>query len=130
VTGTSPFRFRTLWLFAAMVLLLRAAVPAGWMPQADTGGFRVSLCSGSGAVELVLQADGTFHREAPTQPSPHDPCPFALAGAQALDIPVAPALRASVHYAESALTPPSPTEPGLAQKRALRPPTRGPPPLA
>jgi hypothetical protein len=130
VTRTPPSRLCTLWLFAALVLLLRAAVPAGWMPQADSGGIRIALCSGSGPVELTLAADGTFHRGAPALPGAHDPCPFGLASVQPFDLTAAVAIAPPDYAADRADPLPVPDALAPRADRALRPPTRGPPSLA
>jgi hypothetical protein len=121
---------RALWLLAAVVLLLRAAVPAGWMPQAEGGELRVALCSGSGPIELILGADGTYHREAPAQPVRHDPCPFGLATAQALDLPTALAIEPPLYAQAPDLLPQARYTVPPRVHRALRPPSRGPPALA
>lgn len=127
MTGTSPSRQRALWLFAALILLLRAAIPAGWMPQADAGGIRIALCSGSGPIELTLEPDGTYHRDAPAQPASHDPCPFGLASAQPLDLPSAVALEPPSYAAGPEPASQARTAPNPRPHRALRPPVRGPP---
>jgi hypothetical protein len=130
VTGTSPSRLRALWLFAALVLMLRAAIPAGWMPQADAGEIRIALCSASGPVELTLAADGTFHRDAPAPPAPRDPCPFGMAIAQPLDMPPLAAIEPPTFAVDPAPALPVSTAQVPRSHRALRPPSRGPPTLA
>jgi len=117
------------WLLLA-VLLLRAAVPAGWMPQVDTGGIRVALCSGSGPIELILDADGNYHREAPATPTTHDPCPFGLATAQPLDLPSTMAVEAPGYAADPIAPRANRTAIAYLSPSTLRPPTRGPPLLA
>jgi hypothetical protein len=130
VTGMSPFRLRALWLLAALVLLLRAGVPPGWMPQAEGGELRVALCSGSGPIELILGADGTYHRETPSRPARHDPCPFGLATPQALDLASAVAIEPPAYAAAPEPAPPAQRAAPARSHRALRPPSRGPPALA
>lgn len=121
-----------LWLLAALALCVRAAVPSGWMPVADSSGIRIEICSGSAPVAMVLERDGSLHKagapKAPA-PAPRDPCPFGTAPAMAADIP--PAI---------ALAPPPLTEPqaharaaafaALPFIRGLQPPATGPPALA
>jgi hypothetical protein len=86
-----------LTLFACAILV-RALVPAGWMPTVSAdGGTVISLCTGAGAVEMVLASDGTLHEKAPVG---HDgandhPCSFAgmgqaFAAADPVVLPVSP----------------------------------------
>lgn len=60
-----------------LALLVRAAVPAGFMLvplAADTTGFTVVICTEHGLQELVLDEDGN-PRQAQLS---HESCPFAL----------------------------------------------------
>lgn len=61
--------------FAAM--MLRALMPAGWMPsQNDAGGSPLVICSINGPVHLVVGRDGQPLKQAPSR---HEDCPFAAA---------------------------------------------------
>jgi hypothetical protein len=117
------------WLLFAAALLARAAVPAGWMPSAGQDGVRIVLCSGYGSVTAVIDAAGHVHKEEPQHKAPHDPCPFGLAAAKALDQPpdigIAPPLPVF-----AALTGPALAAARLVVRRGLRPPARGPPSFA
>jgi hypothetical protein len=118
-------------LLAVLALLVRAAVPSGWMPVAEAGGIRIAICSGAGPMEMVLTKDGTLHRDAPPPAPqvPRDPCPYGLASAMVADIP--PLVL---------LSPPPLVEPqeharatAFAEQpfaRGLRPPARAPPATA
>jgi hypothetical protein len=102
---------------ALIALLLRAMVPAGWMPDAQAG---ITICS------LTL---GTIHHDgAPgsaDHQSSHEECPFAAAPhlASAPDLPhlILPALHAAAAGHDSAraaviaarFTPQSPRAPPL-----------------
>jgi hypothetical protein len=115
-------------LLAILALLIRAAVPSGWMPVADAGGIRIAICSGSGPMDMVVGQDGTLHRDAPVQDrqAPRDVCPFGLVSGIAADVPP------SVFLAPSPLQQPEQHARTLAftEKlfpRALRPPPTGPP---
>lgn len=118
-----------IWLFLAAALLLRGAVPAGWMPTSGQGGVRIALCTGIGAEFLILGSDGKLHKDAPKPTSPRDPCPFALATGSAANatpevhLPQPPATLAPLIFAKFA-------EIALAQRKYPRPPARGPPALA
>jgi hypothetical protein len=76
---------RRLALFLlACALLLRIAVPAGWMPQAHAGSVTLAWCSGMGdsapaeAKALIAKAIG--EPEAPKhKPASDQPCAFAAA---------------------------------------------------
>jgi hypothetical protein len=115
------------WLLLAVVVALRLASPAGWMPVVGVDGVRVELCTETGGPRtLIIDSEGKSH---PDVPAPaHDPCPFALAGAAPLDLtavaalPLAPAMLA-------ALVAPAITAARLVAWRATRPPARGPPSL-
>lgn len=64
----------------ALALMLRMLVPVGWMPATD--GRSITLCTGMGAVQAWIAADGTVHEKAP-QPAgkAEQPCVFAGLGA-------------------------------------------------
>lgn len=115
-----------LWLLAAMAITLRAAIPSGWMPIADAGGIRVALCTRDGPAELMLGADGQWHKPAPAPAQPRDTCPYALVSAQAGDLPQPPAV-APRPIARSILPPAEPGETFRATPRLFRPPATGPP---
>jgi hypothetical protein len=108
----------------ACAILVRALVPAGWMPSVGAdGGVVISLCTGAGAVDMVLAADGTVHEKAPVK---HDgandhPCAFAglaqaFAAADPVVLPIAlpapvidpPLMPASVAVGRGLAAPPPP----------------------
>lgn len=110
-------------LLVAVALLLRAFVPGGWMPASTDTGVKVLLCSGAGAIELAGTGSANGDEDGAAG---HDPCPYALALADAADVPGAPVaeappafepMRARVQAAEVFVT----------LRAALRPPARGPP---
>jgi hypothetical protein len=111
------------WLLVAMVLLLRAAVPTGFMPErTDEGGISLTICGEGGVVHIPSTKD-----KAPKQDGAPSHCAFAGMGAPA-DLPpplVLPsAAWSSHHFADRA---------EAAQRAAAlypRPPSRGPPILA
>jgi hypothetical protein len=81
------FRSRSTWvpLLLVAALMLRALVPAGWMPVSTSQGIAMTLCTGAGPV--TLKTDGP----APATPDDHgDNCPFAATatGLPAPDVPV------------------------------------------
>ncbi len=122
------------WLLLAGALLLRAAMPTGWMPTTDETGFRILLCSGSGPVETAtaelkerLQAGHAQQNDG--NDTPRDPCPFGLALSQALAMPAAPVADLPPE-AVAALDGPAPVTARLVARRSLRPPARGPPSFA
>ena len=80
-------------LLVGCALLLRMAVPAGWMPQANAAGITLSWCADSGASgsaalneakALLAEAIG---KESPAEhkKSAEQPCAFAMAA-----MPLAP----------------------------------------
>lgn len=63
-------------------LLLRALIPAGWMPTAGTDGMiRIAMCTGMGATTAWMDRSGKIHQDAPGG-SDHgsQPCGFAVLG--------------------------------------------------
>ena len=118
-----------LWLALVAAVLLRAAMPSGWMPVAQDDSIRVLLCSGSGPVEIVVPikrdsepANGDHGA------APNDPCPFGLALAKAMDLP-GPVPEMALPIAEKPLDGERLAAVRLAILRSLRPPARGPPTL-
>jgi len=95
-------------LLVGCALLLRVAVPAGWMPQAGATGVTLSWCADSGlsgpaalreAKALLAQAIG---KPAPAEhpKSSDQPCAFAMA-ALPLAFSTGPALPLSLPRAEA-----------------------------
>lgn len=97
-------RARRAWLLGLVlpVLLLRALIPAGFMPAADAGGLSIVLCPGEAALPPGISgaahashAHGHVHHAggAPAAPTTthHELCLFAVAGAAPL-APVLPTL--------------------------------------
>lgn len=119
----------TVLLLAAF--MLRALIPAGWMPQTSIGGNGVTLviCTVAGLQEVTLGPDGHPQPsdDTTTANAGHDPCPFA-SGAQftppALTaILVPPANVAGVAPVAHEPAPPPATHLRLAESRA--PPVLG-----
>jgi hypothetical protein len=73
----------------ALALLVRAAIPAGWMPASD-GGRWITLCTGSGAVAAFVDADGVRHDD-PAPAAQDHPCAFA-----GVAVPLTPPLAIAV----------------------------------
>lgn len=74
---------RILFALVACALLLRAAMPAGWMPSAGADGvMRVSVCTGMGAQTMWIGRDGAVHHGEAPAPGHHDgqPCAFGALG--------------------------------------------------
>jgi hypothetical protein len=132
------------WLAVVSALFLRALVPSGWMPVASGDGIRIMICSGHGPVEITQphsshgamarhhQAADHLGGQAHHGPAhdggkvPHDPCPYGLALAKALDLP--PPL-AVIAPTEAVATPSGPAwiEVRPIARRSVRPPARAPP---
>ncbi len=112
-------------LLLAAALLARLLVPGGWMPVIDaSGAVRVAICTGAGPTTITLHTDPAGQPEAP-----RDPCPYGLAGAQALAVPPPPALPLAP-AALALLLLPALLAARLVAWRAMRPPARGPPVFA
>lgn len=126
-SGLRQARGQALLLVAA-ALMLRAMLPAGWMPVGEADGIRVALCTGAGPAFVTLTRDGKVHKEAPRQ-APRDPCPFGLLSAQAADIPPPVAL-AAAPIVPGQVAARLPDAARAVIRRTALPPARGPPELA
>lgn len=114
-------------LFAA-ALLLKLAVPTGYMLENQDGRITIGVCSGTGGQTMVIEIPGLADK-APvddTHRADAMPCAYAAIAAPFLGA-VDPflLLAALALVAASALATPSATP--RAQPPRLRPPLRGPP---
>lgn len=111
---TGPFRL--LMILALIAITIRAAVPMGFMFSADPSRWiTVTMCSGSGPMQLALNLDTGEHRdgEAPSHDDQgkavhHAPCVFATAAtpappasAGALALPVGLFVEAEVAFPQT-----------------------------
>jgi hypothetical protein len=72
----------------ALVLLARAAIPAGWMPSFAGGAVSISVCTEAGRTTMWLGSDGKVHKADPSRDGHKDsPCTFASL-ASAADVPL------------------------------------------
>ena len=122
---STPLRLAAVCV-VALALFVKLLIAPGMMPVADAGGIRITLCTGSGPVETVLDLSGKHH-DGKSQAA-HEPCAFELLGmgglaAQAHELPVATI--ASVRVAAGL-----PSLPARAPPVAAPPPATGPPSLA
>lgn len=117
----------------ALALLLRLAVPAGWMPSGES--VSIMPCPGVAAAAMPMAMHGD-HAMAGKAGDPHQhddgqnhECPFAP-NAAALDLVRAPTPAAPVAIAD-AIALPSVTAVGIGRGLAAPPPPQtGPPTLA
>lgn len=81
---TKALRPSGLWLsLALMLLVLRALVPAGWMPAQQKGQW-ITICSGAGVTMAWMGADGKIDKHpAPAKSEKSNHCAFAGLGAAA-----------------------------------------------
>lgn len=109
------------WLLVALVLLLRAAVPQGFMPErTESGQITLTVCGSGGLVHIPIE------RKVPAQKSAPSHCSFA--GIGAADLPSPLVLTATAWAPESFAET---QEAAQATARLYpRPPSRGPPILA
>lgn len=122
---------RPAWWLAALAVLLRVLVPAGFMPApAAAGTLALVLCTGHGTVTLRVDAAGT-----PVAPqndpagtlADHHPCPFASASTGPVPpatLLLAPAARWRVAYVGAGATQ------CLARPQAGLPPPATAPPIS
>lgn len=63
---------------ALLVLAMQIVVPAGFMPVQTSHGVVVTLCTGQGAVNVVVDRDSAPGRKhSGDMPAPQQHCPFA-----------------------------------------------------
>jgi len=115
--------------FALAAMLLRALLPAGWMPSATAWDAPFVICAMDGSVQLVLGADGQPLKQQPDQNNDrsHETCPFAAAPHLA-----PPAIAAALEPTSSATsTAPETIQNNLNKRLASYAPQspRGPPSL-
>ncbi len=73
------------FLLAAMLALaVRLLVPPGFMPDRTADGWTITVCTGHGVAELIIDRDG---KPVKSTPSEANVCPFAL-----LASPLSPAV--------------------------------------
>ncbi len=112
----------------AFALLLRIAIPSGFMPAQTAHGIAVRMCGGLASGQTMLLDVGVpdTGKHHPEQDKPAVPCAFSGLSAPVLgaDPVLAMALPAMV-LGEFALPPPSDFR--LADADFLTPPLRGPP---
>ena len=105
-----------------LALLVRAAVPHGWMPESRHGAITVTLCTAAGPVEMHLPGK---HEPSPQHERGQQPCAFGgLAHASTPPEP-APTLPLPAPVAEQYASAQAPFV--LAQAARQMPPARGPP---
>ena len=79
------------WLAALIMVLaalaVRAAVPVGYMPQSTDKGTLITLCTGQGAVKVMMPAAQGGAKHESEKGNGDMPCAFA-AGVHAIDLPV------------------------------------------
>ncbi len=132
--GSSMASRRIALALACAAILLRALIPAGFMPgRSDTGAIAMVVCTGSGALTMVMDRDGHWSPakpdHAPGKSQPDHPCAFAAAAA-ALTQPAGILEPLPAPVAENtALALPAHQRPGLGLA-APPPPTTGPPSAA
>ena len=116
----------------ACALALRLLVPQGWMPVADGHGFRLTLCSGSGPMEMPTASmpgmAGHHDDSGHGQPAAEHPCAFANLGL-ALAEPVLAVFAAPLLSSSEAIDP-KPLAIAIGHGLAAPPPPSTGPPLS
>ncbi|WP_431470284.1 hypothetical protein [Sphingosinithalassobacter sp. LHW66-3] len=137
VWNKGGFGGRLVLALVACALLVRIAIPAGWMPQAHAGTVRIALCNALPGAPAVHSARALLEAAIPApdgDPAPDagadSPCAFA-GMALAVSLPQAPPASAPSRSADRAV--PFPDRTGPAPGRGLAappPPATGPPAFA
>ncbi|MFW2852502.1 DUF2946 family protein [Sphingomonas sp. TX0543] len=114
----------------ALALLLKIAIPAGFMPTVSNGQIVVSICSGMGPATMVMTVPGLEHKSDNDGHPGKAEQPCAFAGLSALSLPAAdPILLAAAILFVLALGTRPLTLSASSIVSYLRPPLRGPPAL-
>lgn len=115
----------------ALALMMKLAMPAGFMPTVSNGQIMVSLCSGSGPITMVMTIPGVERGE--TGEDGHSgkneqPCAFAGLSAPSLAAADPILLGAALLFVLTMGMRPM-AAPASEAPPYLRPPLRGPPAL-
>lgn len=125
VLANRPFACAVL----ALALLMKVAIPAGFMPSISHGQIVVSICSGTGPMTMVMTIPGLEHGKSEGnghQGKAEQPCAFSGLSAPSLAAADPLLLAAAILFVLALgirpMAPPASTAPPY-----LRPPLRGPP---
>jgi len=118
-------RLAAIWA-VTLALAVKILVAPGMMPVADAGSIRITLCTGAGAVEALLDVGGKTHGEPGKMAQ--EACPFALIGLGALTADEPRLVAAAL--APVLLPLGLPLFPARAPPIAAPPPATGPPSFA
>lgn len=112
-----------------VALSIRVLVPAGYMPVRAADGLILSLCSGQGAIPIVVEMPATGDAGDDHRNVPHDsdgPCVFSALASPALQA-AAPSIAWAVPALSGEIASPRPMALLLTLTSFVRPPLRGPP---
>lgn len=114
-------------LLLAAALLMKLAIPAGYMPSVAGGGIAIVLCPGAAPVPTAAMPGMSHHKpDSRDHGKAESPCAFAglsvpsMAGADPIQLALA---LLAIFAAALVVAPPAP----MRRPRHLRPPLRGPP---
>lgn len=117
--------------FFALLLLcalaVRVAVPTGFMPTKGAHGVLISLCTGQGAVKVVLPIEHQGDDPADHDRGKEDACSFAAGLGGGLIDAAAPAIAASAFIFAHFLTSRAIADLTVHRLAAPPPPSHGPP---
>ncbi|MDB5683293.1 MAG: hypothetical protein JWM75_991 [Sphingomonas bacterium] len=116
-------------LIIALALMMKLAIPTGYMVASDHGRLAIVLCSGFGPATLAPPAHsmaGHHDKKQEEHGKPEMPCAFAGLGAHALSAADPILLATAIRFILAAAFQAAPGV-ALARPPFLRPPPRGPP---
>jgi hypothetical protein len=125
----SPLWRRVCLTLAVLALVVKVAVPAGYMVDTTTGGApAIVLCTAQGAVTITPET----HHGAPESPAKGHDMPCAFAGHGAAFVAAEPLTVALIEHAAYAPLAPVPTVEAVPGRGLSAPPlpARGPPQVA
>jgi hypothetical protein len=82
------FRYNRFAVWAALIaVLLRAAIPSGWMPDTNTSGTAIIICTAQGLSTIVLDKDGNPVEPGDEKNKEHGSAPCVFASTAHFSVP-------------------------------------------
>jgi hypothetical protein len=122
-------RMLAVWL-AVLALLMKVAVPAGYMIGTEHGSITIELCSGTGPMTMTMQMPGMAHHDNKSDHGKGEqPCPFSGLSAPSLAAADPILLAIAITFIVATVFR-IPDKSVVRAPAFLRPPLRGPPALS
>ncbi len=122
----SAFACRLALALVALALLVRVAVPVGFMPQSTERGVVISLCTPQGAVNVLVKT-GQGHKAPEKHQGDESPCSFGMGLAAGVVAPLPAVLAGPVLLPASLAQGAAIADLTVNRLAAPPPPSQGPP---